>query len=58
MGQANVNFNIDMDPARAFIDLNENVTGGITIGEKVNNMLGGNDSMKSFYRSFKDGVEK
>ena len=58
MGQANINFNIDMDPARAFIDLNENVTGGITIGEKVNNMLGGNDSMKSFYRSFKDGVEK
>ena len=58
MGQANINFNIDMDPARAFIDLNENVTGGITIGEKVNNMLSGNDSMKSFYRSFKDGVEK
>ena len=58
MGQANINFNIDMDPARAFIDLNENVTGCITIGEKVNNMLGGNDSMKTFYRSFKDGVEK
>ena len=58
MGQANVNFNIDMDPARAFIDLNENVTGGITMGEKVNNMLGGGDPMKSFYRSFKDEVEK
>ena len=58
MGQANVNFNIDMDPARAFIDLNENVTGGITIGEKVNNMLGDSSSMKSFYRSHKDEVEK
>ena len=58
MGQANVNYNIDMDPARAFIDLNENVTGGITIGEKVNNMLTetDNNSMKSFYRTFKEEV--
>ena len=58
MGQANVNYNIDMDPARAFIDLNENVTGGITIGEKVNNMLSDSSSMKSFYRTFKDEVEE
>ena len=57
MGQANINFNIDMDPARAFIDLNENVSGGITIGEKVNNMLSDSSSMKSFYRTFKDEVE-
>jgi len=58
MGQANVNYNIDMDPARAFIDLNENVTGGITIGEKVNNMLSDSSSMKSFYRTFKDEVKE
>ena len=60
MGQANVNFNIDMDPSRSFIELNNNVsTGGISIGDKVSNMLNGgdNDKMKSLYRSFKDDVE-
>ena len=55
-----VNFNIDMDPSRSFIELNNNVsTGGISIGDKVSNMLNGgdNDKMKSLYRSFKDDVE-
>ena len=56
MGQANVNYNIDMEPARAFIDLNEGTTSGFSIGEKVNNMLNDNDSMKSFYRTFKEKV--
>ena len=56
MGQANVNYNIDMEPARAFIDLNEGTTSGISISEKVNNMLSDNDSMKSFYRTFKEEV--
>ena len=56
MGQANVNYNIDMEPARAFIDLNEGTTSGYSIGEKVNNMLNDNDSMKSFYRTFKEEV--
>ena len=56
MGQANVNYNIDMEPARAFIDLNEGTTSGFSIGEKVNNMLSDNNSMKSFYRTFKEEV--
>ena len=54
----NVNFNIEMDPSRSFIELNNNVsTGGISIGDKVGNMLNGGDKMKSLYRSFKDDVE-
>ena len=59
MGQANVNFNIDMEPSRSFIDLNNNTptTGGISVGDKVNNMLNGNDKMKSLYRSYKDDLE-
>ena len=51
MGQANVNYNIDMDPARSFIDLNNtapSISGGISIGDKVSNMLNGDDKMQSF----------
>tara|TARA_A100001515_G_scaffold5288_2_gene4869 strand:+ start:4746 stop:6092 length:1347 start_codon:yes stop_codon:yes gene_type:complete len=57
MGQANINFNIEMDPARSFIDLNEDMpsTGGFSINEKVNNMLNGGDKMRSLYRDFKEG---
>ena len=54
MGQANVNFNIDMDPARAFIDLNDDQPSGFSVGDKVNNMLNGGDKMKSLYRTFKE----
>lgn len=56
MGQANINFNIDMDPARSFIDLNEDMptTGGLSIGDKVNGMLNGGDKMRSLYRTFKE----
>ena len=56
MGQANVNFNIEMDPARAFIDLNEDMptAGGLSIGDKVNSMLNGGDKMQSLYRTFKE----
>lgn len=56
MGQANINFNIDMDPARSFIDLNEDMptTGGLSIGDKVNGMLNGGDKMRSLYRSYKE----
>ena len=56
MGQANVNYNIDMEPARAFIDLNENMPSGISIGDKVNNLLNGGDKMRSLYRDFKEEV--
>ena len=56
MGQANVNYNIDMEPARAFIDLNENTPSGISIGDKVNNLLNGGDKMRSLYRDFKEEV--
>ena len=57
MGQANVNFNIDMDPARAFIDLNEGVgTNGISVSDKVNSMLNSGDKMRSLYRSYKEEV--
>ena len=56
MGQANVNFNINMDPARSFIDLNEDMptTGGLSIGDKVNGMLNGGDKMRSLYRTYKE----
>ena len=56
MGQANVNFNINMDPARSFIDLNEDMptTGGLSIGDKVNGMLSGGDKMRSLYRTYKE----
>ena len=58
MGEANVNFNINMDPARAFIDLNEDMPtiGGLSIGDKVNGMLNGGDKMRSLYRNFKEEV--
>ena len=57
MGQANVNFNIDMDPARAFIDLNEGVgTNGISVSDKVNSMLNSGDKMRSLYRTYKEEV--
>ena len=56
MGQANVNYNIVMEPARAFIDMNENMPSGISIGDKVNNMLNGGDKMRSLYRDFKEKV--
>ena len=57
MGQANINFNIEMDPARSFIDLNDDMpsTNGFTIGEKVNGILNGGDKMRSLYRDFKEG---
>ena len=54
MGQANVNYNIDMDPARAFIDLNDDQSAGFSVGEKVNNLLNGGDKMRSFYRDVKE----
>ena len=55
MGQANVNFNIDMDPSRAFIDLNEDMpSNGVSVGDKVNNLLNGADKMKSFYKSTRE----
>jgi len=54
MGQANVNYNIDMDPARAFIDLNDDQTPGFSVGDQVNNMLNGGDKMRSLYRTFKE----
>ena len=57
MGQANINFNIDMDPARSYIELNDDMptTGGFSINEKVNNMLNGQDKIRSLYRDFKEG---
>ena len=54
MGQANVNYNIDMDPARAFIDLNDDQPAGFSVGDKVNNLLSGGDKMRSFYRDVKE----
>jgi archaellum biogenesis ATPase FlaH len=54
MGQANVNYNIDMDPARAFIDLNDDQSTGFSVGDKVNNMLSGGDKMRSFYHDVKE----
>ena len=56
MGQANINFNIDMDPARSFIDLNDDQSAGFSVGDKVNNMLSGGDKMRSLYRTFKEEV--
>ena len=58
MGQANVNFNIDMKPDRSFIDLNENVPTGFTTTDKLSNLLNGTNENKigSLYRTYKDGV--
>ena len=57
MGQANVNYNIDMEPARAFIDLNEGLPAtGISVSDKVSAMLNSGDKMKSLYRTFKEEV--
>ena len=57
MGQANVNYNIDMDPARAFIDLNDDQSAGFSVGDKVNNMLSGGDKMRSFYHDVKEEAQ-
>ena len=57
MGQANVNYNIDMEPSRAFIDLNEGVPAtGISVSDRVSNMLNSGDKMRSLYRTFKEEV--
>ena len=57
MGQANVNYNIDMEPSRAFIDLNEGVpVTGISVSDRVSNMLNSGDKMRSLYRTFKEEV--
>ena len=58
MGQANVNFNIDMKPDRSVIDLNENVPTGFTTTDKLSNLLNGTNENKigSLYRTYKDGV--
>ena len=46
-----------MDPARSFIDLNDDMpsTNGFSINEKINNMMNGGDKMRSLYRDFKEG---
>ena len=57
MGQANINFNIDMEPSRAFIDLNEGApVTGISVSDRVSNMLNSGDKMRSLYRTFKEEV--
>ena len=43
-----------MDPARAFIDLNDDQTPGFSVGDQVNSMLNGGDKMRSLYRTFKE----
>ena len=59
MGAANMNFNIDMKPECAFIDLNDDQPTGFTTSEKLTSLLGGgNDSRNkigSLYQSYKDG---
>ena len=55
MGQANVNFNIEMNPACSLIELNDNMLpGGFSIGAKVNRMLDQNTTVQGFYRQVKD----
>ena len=58
MGQANVNFNIDMKPDRSFIDLNDDVPTGFTTTDKLSKLLDGTNENKigSLYRTYKDGV--
>ena len=58
MGQANVNFNIDMKPDRSFIDLNDDMPTGFTTTDKLSNLLNGTNENKigSLYRTYKDGV--
>ena len=59
MGSANVNFNIEMKPECAFIELNDDQSAGFTASEKLTNLLGdgGNSRSKigSLYQSHKDG---
>ena len=55
MGQANVNYNIEMNPACSLIELNDNtLPGGISMGDKVNKMLEQNTTVQGFYRQVKD----
>jgi hypothetical protein len=59
MGAANMNFNIDMKPECAFIDLNNDQSSGFTTSEKLNSLLsGGGDNRNkigNLYQSYKDG---
>ena len=56
MGQANVNYNIDMQPEISFIDLNENQATGFTT-DKISSLLSsdGRGKIGSLYQTFKDG---
>ena len=59
MGEANVNYNIDMKPECAFIDLNDDQPAGFSTSDKINNLLSGGGDNRSkignLYKSYKDG---
>ena len=59
MGSANVNFNIDMKPECAFIDLNDDQPAGFSTSDKLTSLLnGGGESRNkigSLYQTYKDG---
>ena len=56
MGQANVNYNIDMQPEISFIDLNENQATGF-VADKMSSLLNsdGRGKIGNLYQTFKDG---
>ena len=56
MGEANVNYNIDMQPEISFIDLNENQATGF-VADKMSSLLNsdGRGKIGSLYQTFKDG---
>jgi len=59
MGEANINYNIDMKPECAFIDLNDDQPAGFSTSDKINNLLSGGSDNRSkignLYKSYKDG---
>ena len=56
MGEANVNYNIDMQPEISFIDLNENQATGF-VADKMSSLLNsdGRGKIGNLYQTFKDG---
>ena len=59
MGSANINFNIEMKPECAHIELNDDQSSGFSASDKLNSLLtGGGDSRSkigNLYKSYKDG---
>ena len=57
MGTAGVNFDIEIDHGRSLIKLHEDGgRGGLTMSDRVNNLLSEGDTKKRIFNSYRDNI--